>query len=460
MSGLQALRRYVDILAVSSIYETEPVAVEGPRFLNAVVRVESASDAVTLATDLQRIESRLGRNERIGSAARPIDVDLLTLDDRLVSQVFYLVPLAEIAPDVALSGIGQRVADLAATIAPMVQRRNRAWRFEADRQSGVPEIPISIDRVGVMRVKRTVTLRIDGRERELAAEFSLDADLAHDRAGVHMSRFSERLEDAMLEAFSRNYTHVDVTTLLQGIANDVMTSQRARYAIVEMRASFTLERWTPVSGRRGEETYLLLAAAFAGEEGARAWVGVEVEGMTACPCAQMMMREQGKRELLEAGFTGAEADRALDALPAATHNQRGRGRLVLGLPESSGEPIFIEDLVEIVESSMSSETYELLKRPDEFFVVNKAHRNPRFVEDVVRGILARGLDLYRDFPDGAFIEASQINDESIHKHDAVAYAYGTFAELRAELATGQRLRSRTNLTGWLMSGTRSRTSPD
>ena len=93
---------------------------------------------------------------------------------------------------------------------------------------------------------------------------------------------------------------------------------------------------------------------------------------------------------------------------------------------------------------MSSETYELLKRPDEFFVVNKAHRNPRFVEDVVRGILARGLDLYREFPGDACIEASQINDESIHKHDAVAYAYGTFAELRQELASGQRAGSRTD----------------
>ena len=174
-----------------------------------------------------------------------------------------------------------------------------------------------------MRIKRTVRLLVDGRERELQAEFSMDADLAHDRAGVHMSRFSERLEGAMLEAFARDPGHVDVTTFLGSIASEVMTSQRARYAVVEMRAPFTLERWTPVSGRRGEETYMLHAAAFSCEASSRAWVGVEVEGMTACPCAQMMMREQGKRELLEVGFSAHDADRALDVLPAATHNQRG-----------------------------------------------------------------------------------------------------------------------------------------
>ena len=83
---------------------------------------------------------------------------------------------------------------------------------------------------------------------------------------------------------------------------------------------------------------------------------------------------------------------------------------------------------------MSSETYDLLKRPDEFFVVNKAHHNPKFVEDVVRGILARALEMYADFGDETFVFASQINYESIHKHDAFAEGFGLFGELRARAA--------------------------
>ena len=166
-----------------------------------------------------------------------------------------------------------------------------------------------------------------------------------------------------------------------------------------------------------------------------------------------MVREHSQRELLDAGFSAEEAERALDALPGATHNQRGRGSVLIGTTDRRGEAIRAEDLVEIVESSMSSETYDLLKRPDEFFIVNKAHHNPKFVEDVVRGILARALDFYADFGDDAFLFASQVNDESIHKHDAFAEAFGTFGEFRRELAGGAYVAAKTDLATWL--GTRS-----
>jgi GTP cyclohydrolase-4 len=105
-----------------------------------------------------------------------------------------------------------------------------------------------------------------------------------------------------------------------------------------------------------------------------------------------------------------------------------------------------------VESSMSSETYDLLKRPDEFFIVNKAHHNPKFVEDVVRGILARALDMYSDLGDDTFLFASQVNYESIHKHDAFAEAFGLFAEFRQELRSGEYVTAKTDLASWL--GTR------
>jgi GTP cyclohydrolase-4 len=213
-----------------------------------------------------------------------------------------------------------------------------------------------------------------------------------------------------------------------------------------------LERWTPVSGKRGEETYTLIGIAHADANGAtRRLVGVEAEGMTACPCAQLMVREHSLGELIEAGFARTDAERALDALPVATHNQRGRGSVLIGASDDAFA-VRADDLVEIVENSMSSETYDLLKRPDEFFIVNKAHHNPKFVEDVVRGILARSLDVYADLPDDTFVFASQVNYESIHKHDAFAEAFGTFGELRQELASGAYNTEKTDLATWL--GTR------
>ena len=162
-----------------------------------------------------------------------------------------------------------------------------------------------------------------------------------------------------------------------------------------------------------------------------------------------MVREHSARELVDAGFSEQDAARALDALPVATHNQRGRGAILIGTGDARDTEIAAEDLVEIVENSMSSETYDLLKRPDEFFIVNKAHHNPKFVEDVVRGIMARALDVYADFPDQTFVFASQVNYESIHKHDAFAEAFGTFGELRRELRGAAYDGRKTDLSTWL-----------
>jgi GTP cyclohydrolase-4 len=284
------------------------------------------------------------------------------------------------------------------------------------------------------------------------ADFTMVADLAPDKAGVHMSRFSELLEAATLDVLSRTTEPSRAEDLTESIAREIVLSQGALRADVRLRTEFGLERWTPVSGKRTEETYTLIAIAHADAQRSRRIIGVEAEGMTACPCAQLMVREHSLRELLDAGFSPADANRALDALPVATHNQRGRGGIFLGTEAPFGDEVRPEDLVEIVESSMSSETYDLLKRPDEFFVVNKAHHNPKFVEDVVRGILARALDVYGDFPDTTYLGATQVNYESIHKHDAFAEAFGVFGEFRRELRDGAHVDLKTDLATWL--GTR------
>ena len=81
-----------------------------------------------------------------------------------------------------------------------------------------------------------------------------------------------------------------------------------------------------------------------------------------------------------------------------------------------------EQLGEIVESSMSAPVFELLKRPDELFVVEHAHLQPRFVEDSVRLALQGVLDAYPALADGDFLFSRQVNLETIHTHDVVAEA--------------------------------------
>jgi GTP cyclohydrolase-4 len=464
LGALQRLRREARVEVVSSYYETAPAAgVAGPKFLNAAAKVTTPLDPLAFETFLRSVETAVGRQTRTPLAARPIDIDILLIDDLiadfgrfavphpyLASRAFNLIPLAEIAADVVEPRSGKTIGELAAAVdRSWITRKTRAVHFVANRQEEEPEVRLSLNRVGVSSVKHIIRLNVGGEERLFNGDFTMVADLAPDKAGVHMSRFSELLEAATLDVLARPEKPARIEDLTEQIAREIVRSQGALRADVRLRAEFGLERWTPVSGKRTEETYTLIGIAHADAFGTRRIVGVEAEGMTACPCAQQMVREHSLRELIEAGFSEADAGRALDALPVATHNQRGRGSVFIGAEPPFADDIRAEDLVEIVESSMSSETYDLLKRPDEFFIVNKAHHNPKFVEDVVRGILARVLDVYGDFPDTAYVGATQLNYESIHKHDAFAEAFGLFGEFRRELRDGTHIAGKTDLAGWL-----------
>jgi GTP cyclohydrolase-4 len=174
-------------------------------------------------------------------------------------------------------------------------------------------------------------------------------------------------------------------------------------------------------------------------------IGVEATGINACPCAQGLVRDKATERLLEAGFDDGDVERILELVPLATHNQRGRGTLYVG----TNEQLNAERLVDIVESSMSSPVYELLKRPDELFVVEHAHLQPRFVEDSVRVALATTLERFPDLDDADFLYSRQVNLETIHSHDVLAERYGTVGELRAELREEIRPSRHTSLDDWL-----------
>jgi GTP cyclohydrolase-4 len=446
LAALQRLRARAQISAVSAFYESAAAnGAEGPAYLNVAAELRTDLQLEDFERFLREVEAAVGRARGARKLApRPIDIDLLAVDNAIVrddlqARGYNAVPLAEIAPHLA-------------TPQPngSIKKRERSLHFASDRQNEEPEVRLSLNRVGVSGVRRVVRLAVDGRERVYNCELAMVADLAAHKAGLHMSRFTEILEEASLEVLERIDPPARVERLVEAIAREVARRQRTVRAEVSLRAEFGLERWTPVSGKRGEETYTLVGVASADELGVRSATGVEAEGLTACPCAQEMVREHSLRQLRDAGFSEADASRVLDALPIATHNQRGRGAILLGVADATRQDaVKAEDLVEIVESAMSSETYDLLKRPDEFFVVNKAHHNPKFVEDVVRGMLSRALDMFSDLDDDTFVSVRQVNYESIHKHDVFAEAFGCFGEFRSELRSAARVTPKTGLSTWL-----------
>ena len=176
--------------------------------------------------------------------------------------------------------------------------------------------------------------------------------------------------------------------------------------------------------------------------------------MTACPCAQQLVAGRSRERLIADGFADDEIERIFEAVPVATHNQRGLGTLHLGLPEACRTDVDAAELLEIVEDSMSSEIYELMKRSDEASVVEKAHRRPRFVEDCVREAIGGVIEKLDDLRDDAFVSARQENLETIHQHNVVAERFGLLGELRRELSSGEHLAHHTSMREWLDAGGR------
>jgi GTP cyclohydrolase I/GTP cyclohydrolase-4 len=259
-----------------------------------------------------------------------------------------------------------------------------------------------------------------------------------------MSRFPELFEEAIEEVVAGDDFLVE--DLAEHVASHIIRRQQALLAEVHIRARYPYERRTPVTGLATQELVTLIGIAAASARGTRRVVGVEAVGINACPCAQGLVRGNAHERLLDSGFTEADAERILELVPVATHNQRGLGRLYVG----TAERLNAEKLVELVEASMSSPIYELLKRPDELFVVEHAHLQPRFVEDSVRVALKSVLDDFPQLADDDFVLSRQTNFETIHAHEVVAERYGTVGELRGELAGGDHGPLRhTELRDWL-----------
>jgi GTP cyclohydrolase I/GTP cyclohydrolase-4 len=159
--------------------------------------------------------------------------------------------------------------------------------------------------------------------------------------------------------------------------------------------------------------------------------------------------DKARVRLADDGFSEDDIAKILEAVPVATHNQRGLGTLHIGCTELCDDEIDAATLLEIVESSMSSEIYELMKRSDEGHVVEKAHRRPRFVEDCVREMINGAVKAFPALDDRAFVEAKQVNLETIHQHNVVAERFGTLGEIRNELATGEPSPAHTTRRAWL-----------
>jgi GTP cyclohydrolase IV len=303
-------------------------------------------------------------------------------------------------------------------------------RLPPDLQASPPDVALGLSRAGVTGVQKAVRIGRGAHEKLIAATIDCTVDLDPSQKGVHMSRFPELFEEAVEGVVADDAFLVE--DLAEHVASRIVERQDAVLAEVQIRARYPYERTTPVTRLSTQEMVTLIGIAAASRTSVRRVVGVEAVGINACPCAQGLVRGHASERLLDAGFDANAVERILQLVPVATHNQRGKGTLLVG----TRQRVNAERLVEVVEQSMSSPIYELLKRPDELFVVEHAHLQPRFVEDSVRVALKSTLEELPGLDDGDFVLSRQVNFETIHAHEVVAERWGTVGELRAELAGG------------------------
>jgi GTP cyclohydrolase-4 len=319
--------------------------------------------------------------------------------------------------------------------------------FGDDVQARAPSVAIGLSRVGVTGVEKVVRIR----DELFFARLSCFVDLSSDQKGAHMSRFEEVVNEAIGEVILSE-SPFRAETLAQHIAELVRARQGAHRAEVTIAARYPEHKPAPVSGVGTQEIYTLLGRAVAFEHGTRRVVGVSATGMTACPCAQELVAGRARERLREDGFSHEQIERILARVPVATHNQRGLGTLHIGCVEDCDAEIDASALLQVVESSMSSEIYELMKRSDEVAVVEKAHARPRFVEDCVREMIARVVARFPELDGASFVSAHQENLETIHQHNVLAERHGLLCELRTEIDSGSLSPRHTTLEEWLDAG--------
>jgi len=306
-----------------------------------------------------------------------------------------------------------------------------------DIQADRPNVSVDLTRVGVNDIKKHIKIARNDSNQPLilSSIFDISVDLPSDRKGANLSRNFEAVDEVLEKAIEDPVYEIE--ELCVEVADEILS--RHEYATrseVSMESEFAMKREAPVSEMTSQDIVKIFARAVSTNEETRNRVGAEVVGTTACPCAQGIMAENIKERLKEEGLDEKQIENIMLDIPIATHNQRGRGTIYIEVPVGNKVPI--EKLVEIIESSMSARMYELLKREDEAKIVEKAHDNPVFVEDAVRNMIVKVVEEFDDLPDESLVKVRQVNEESIHRHNAFAERKSSIGELRKEISKSRK----------------------
>ncbi len=254
-----------------------------------------------------------------------------------------------------------------------------------DIQSDPDHRNIPIDKVGIKNLRYPIKVldRTNGYQHTVAT-INMYVDLPHKNKGTHMSRFVE-----IINQYRLNLSLKKISVILA----EMKTHLNAASAHIEIAFPYFMEKQAPRSGAMGIMDYdcRILGSSDAHDE-IDLVSEVAVPISSVCPCS---------KEISQHG----------------AHNQRGKVTLQTRFKRF----IWMEDMIELVESCASCEVYSVLKRVDEKEVTERGFSNPKFVEDIVRDVAAR---LKHD-DNITWFSVSAENFESIHNHSAYAQITST-----------------------------------
>ena len=249
-----------------------------------------------------------------------------------------------------------------------------------DIQNQNSETDLDIDKVGVTSI--TYPLRVKSKSsvtQDTIAKISMFVSLPKHFKGTHMSRF--------ISILNKHNSLIDVGNF-KVIMRDILIALDAESSYIKLEFPYFIKKKAPISGEEGLMDYGCVFLGYAdNKNGIETTAIVKVPITSVCPCSK------------------AISDRG-------AHNQRGVVEVKF---LTHGTGIWIEDIIELVENSASCGLYPMLKRPDEKWVTETAYDNPLFVEDIVRSVAKKLIELGLDT-----FKVSVTNYESIHNHSAYA----------------------------------------
>ena len=253
-----------------------------------------------------------------------------------------------------------------------------------DVQNHIDERNVAIEQVGVSGLRYPITVLDKGQEHQnTVATLNLSVGLPPESRGTHMSRFVEVIE--------RHLGELTVNTI-PSVLEDLRTTLDAESARIEVAFDYFLERSAPSSGATALMDYHCEFAGQLNNEKLDFILTIHVPVTSLCPCSKAIS-------------------------DYGAHNQRG----TIQIDCRSDDIVWIEELIEVAESSASSPVYPLIKRDDERFVTMQAYDNPVFVEDMVRNVAVK----LRADKRIRWFKVRAENYESIHNHNAFAEVIGT-----------------------------------